>query len=144
MTSWLAALVATWATLLGPADADPACLLLGRLDAERRQALVMAAPERLEEVYASPALLQRDRDLLAGYTSRGLHLEGAAQLRLSCAVVESAPERVVFDVVDRLGPTRAVGTAGARALPEDAPTRREVVLALTEDGWRVAGSRPAG
>jgi hypothetical protein len=143
MTSWLAALVATWATLLGPGDADPACLLLGRLDAERTQALVTDDAERLEEVYASPVLLQRDRELLDGYTSRGLRLEGAAQLRLSCAVVDAAPERVVLDVVDRLGPTRALGTAGARALPEDSPTRREVVLVLTDDGWRVAGSRSA-
>ncbi len=144
MTSWFAALAATCATLLGPGDADPQCLLLGRLDAVRTQALVTGEVARLSEVYASETLRDGDRTLLDDYAARGLRLEGAAQLRLSCAVVDVEPDRVVLDVVDRLGPTRVVGVAGSQALPKDAPTRRTVVLVLTDDGWRVGSSRSAG
>lgn len=140
MTSWFAALVGWWATLLGPGDADPECLLLGRLDALRTQALVAGDSRALADVYASDELHRRDADLLADYAARGLRLDGAAQLRLSCAVVRADAGRVELDVVDRLGPTRVVSAEAAQWLPADAPTRRTVVLTETADGWRVAAS----
>ncbi len=140
MTAWFAALVTWWGTLLGPGDTAEECLLLGRLDAERAQAFVHADVDRLAAVYASDGLRERDVEVLEDYAERSLRLEGMAQLRSSCRVVED-DDRVVLDVVDRLGPTRAVNAGGAVPLPTDEPTRRRVTLEETASGWRVVASR---
>lgn len=138
MTTWLVALAAWCGTLLGPGDADPACLLLGRLDAVRAEAFVRADASRLDHVYASQRLRDADAQVLRAWSDRGLRLEGMGQLRSSCAVVDRSPQRVTLDVVDRLGPTRAVGERGrVLGLPADRPTRRAVVLVLGDDGWRI-------
>lgn len=141
MTHWLLALLTSWSTLLGPDDTAAECLVLGSLDARRAQAFVEADPALLATVYAAPELRDADARVLAGYTERGLRLRGMAQLRSSCDVLERADERVVLDVVDRLGPTEVEGADGARLLPEDRPTRRTVTLVSTADGWRLLGSR---
>ncbi len=141
MTSWLAALVTWCSTLLGTADADPACLELGRLDALRAEAFVRADPERLRDVYAAEPLREADARVLHGWTDRGLRLEGMAQQRTACRVLERTSRQVVLDVVDRLGPTRAVGRQQAHRLPSDQPTRRRVVLTWTVDGWRIGATR---
>lgn len=141
MTHWFAALVTWWGTLLGPGDTAPECLLLGRLDAERAWAFVTADEARLDAVYSSDALRDRDAAVLRDYNARALRLEGMVQLRSSCRLVERAPARIVLDVVDRLGPTRAVAAGAGQALPADEPTRRVVILEDTRSGWRVAASR---
>lgn len=141
MTAWFAALVTWWGTLLGPGDTAEECLLLGRLDAERAHAFVEADVDRLAAVYASDALRERDVEVLEDYAERSLRLEGMAQLRSSCQVVERDDDRVVLDVVDRLGPTRAANAGGAVPLPTDEPTRRRVTLEETASGWRVVASR---
>jgi hypothetical protein len=141
MTSWLAALVTWCSTLLGTGDADLACLELGRLDALRAEAFVGADPERLRDVYAGETLREADARVLRGWSDRGLRLEGMAQRRASCRVVARSSRQVVLDVVDRLGPTRAVGQRQAYRLPSDQPTRRRVVLTWTADGWRIGVTR---
>ncbi|MCX6405575.1 MAG: hypothetical protein NTV28_01510 [Propionibacteriales bacterium] len=141
MTSWLAALVTWCSTLLGTGDADPACLDLGRLDALRAEAFASADPAGLHDVYASRTLREADAQVLRSWTDRGLRLEGMAQQRTSCRVVERSSREVVLDVVDRLGPTRAVGDQRVHRLPSDQPTRRTVVLTWTADGWRVGAVR---
>ncbi|KQO37390.1 MULTISPECIES: hypothetical protein [unclassified Aeromicrobium] len=141
MTAWFAALVTWWGTLLGPGDTAEECLLLGRLDAERAHAFVHADVDRLAAVYASDGLRERDVEVLEDYAERSLRLEGMAQLRSSCRVVERDADRVALDVVDRLGPTRAVNAGGAVPLPTDEPTRRRVTLEETASGWRVVASR---
>ncbi|MCR4514706.1 hypothetical protein [Aeromicrobium sp. 50.2.37] len=141
MTAWFAALVTWWGTLLGPGDTAEECLLLGRLDAERAHAFVQADVDRLAAVYASDGLRERDVEVLEDYAERSLRLEGMAQLRSSCRVVERDRDRVVLDVVDRLGPTRAVARGAGHTLPSDEPTRRLVTLEDTANGWRVVASR---
>ena len=56
-------------------------------------------------------------------------------------MVARSGRRVVLDVVDRLGPTRAVGPQQAYRLPSDQPTRRRVLLTWTADGWRIGATR---
>ncbi|MCO7239916.1 hypothetical protein [Aeromicrobium sp. CnD17-E] len=141
MTSWLAALVTWCSTLLGTGDADAACLELGRLDARRAVAFLSGDPERLRDVYATPTLREADASVLRGWSDRGLRLEGMAQQRTSCHVVARSSRQVELDVVDRLGPTRAVGPQQAYRLPSDQPTRRRVVLTWTADGWRIGAAR---
>lgn len=141
MTHWFAALVTWWGTLLGPGDTAQECLLLGRLDAERAWAFVTADEARLDAVYSSDALRDRDAAVLRDYSARALHLEGMVQLRSSCRLVERAPDRIVLDVVDRLGPTRVRTDAGTRTLPEDRPTRRTVTLVLDGGTWTVQHAR---
>lgn len=141
MTHWLAALVTWWATLLGPGDTAAECLALGRLDAERARAFAAADPAALEAVYADDALRRRDQRVLRDYAARGLRLEGMAQLRSSCRLVDGDGRRLELEVVDRLGPTRVTGSDGSRWLPRDRPTRRSVTLVRSDDGWRVRASR---
>lgn len=141
MSSWLAALLTWWSTVLGTGDADPECLVLGRLDAVRALAYLDADPAALTEVYASRRLRDADAAVLRGWTDRGFRLEGMAQQRSSCRVLDRGPERLTLDVVDRLGRTHAVRDGRRTALPQDRPSRRTVVLTRTPDGWRVARVR---
>lgn len=141
MTSWLLAVVTWWGTVLGPGDADAACLRLGLLDVARAEAFASAAPGRLADVYAARSLQRTDAAVLRAWTARGFRLEGMGQLRSSCRVVEVSPSRVRLEVVDRLAPTRAVRGGRVHRLPIDRPTRRTVVLVATDHGWRVTGLR---
>lgn len=146
MTSWLAVLVAWLGTFAGPADADPACLLLGGLDARRAVAFVLDEPDLLEGVYADDDLRAQDAEVLGGYRSRGLRLRGMVQERTGCEVRERDDDRVVLDVVDRLGPTRVEAEGVVGRLPRDEPSRRTVTIVSTPTGWterawRVASSR---
>lgn len=128
------------AGIVGGADDDPECLLLGGLDAARTRAFVTGDEARLRDVYAGERAAGTDAGVLRSYRERGLRLEGMGLQRESCQVTRRSRGRVTLDVVDHLGPTR-VRTAGGhrRDLPRDRPTRHTVELVRTDDGWRVAG-----
>ncbi len=132
-------LLAAW---LGGADHDPECLLLGGLDVVRARAFVAGDASRLGDVYADERTARADVEVLRSYRDRGLRLEGMLMVREACSVSVRAPQRLTLEVVDRLGPTSVVTRSGeTRALPHDRPTRRRVVLELTDVGWRVASVR---
>jgi hypothetical protein len=65
-----------------------------------------------------------------------------ADLRIvSCRVLSVSPRRVRLEVVDRLGPAIAVWADGTRTtLPRDEPSRRDITLVRTPNGWRIAGA----
>jgi hypothetical protein len=127
------------AALVGAgADADPACLVLGGLDATRTQAFVTGDEGRLREVYADAPAARADVDLLRSYRERGLRLEGMRMVRESCRVSYRSTRRLTLEVVDRLGPTAVRMPDGRRRdLPRDRPTRHIVVLEQQADGWRI-------
>ncbi len=129
-------------TLLGGADDDAECLLLGGLDVVRADAFTSGDAARLRDVYVDARAAHADTMALRAYRERGLRLDGMLLVRESCRVVERSSDRIVLDVVDRLGPTSARTVDGdRRALPRDRPTRRTVVLERARDAWRVAGVR---
>lgn len=129
-------LLAAW---LGDPDQDPECLVLGGLDAVRAEAFATVDPARLDDVYVDRRAAREDVDILTSYRRRGFHLEGMALIREFCRVSERAPDRVVLEVVDRLGPTWARSADGSRRrLPRDRPTHRTVVLEQVGVAWRVA------
>jgi hypothetical protein len=135
------------AALIGVGVGDPACLLLGGLDATRTQAFVSDDERRLRDVYANDQAARADVETLRSYRKRGLRLEGMLLVRESCRVAGRSAESITLEIVDRLGPTRVRAKDGSRReLPRDRPTRRTVVLDLTDHGWRVAavGSGEAG
>ncbi|MGJ9414478.1 hypothetical protein ACHAAC_17390 [Aeromicrobium sp. CF4.19] len=141
MTDWVVGIVAWLATLLGEGE-DPACLLLGRLDAERVVALQTARPGMLAEVYADDRLAHADASVLRGYTERGLRLRGGALVRIECRVTGRDASSIRLDVVDRLGRTWVIDASGRRReLPRASPTRRAVTLTETSEGWRISASR---
>lgn len=130
------------AGLLGGADEDSECLVLGGLDVVRTEAFVSGEGARLRDVYVDERATRADTAVLRSYRERGLRLEGLLILRESCRVTDRSSHRLVLDVVDRLGPSRAhTDGGGTRELPLDRPTRRTVVLDQTRDGWRVAAVR---
>lgn len=130
---------------LGPGEDERWARQLTALDLQRAQAFAHADPQRLEQVYASEQAAAADAATITGYRDRGGRVVGAVLVLDDVRVVRSTSERVELDVVDRLGPTRVVWDDGtSRALPSDRPTRRVVVLQLTDDGWRISGSRTPG
>ncbi len=140
MPDLLLALVAWLTTLLGSADEAPECLVLGRLDVVRAAAFTRDEPALLDDVYADPALRERDRRVLDAYRERDLRLVGLGLHRVACRVVSRADGTVVLDVTDRLGPTWVVRDGERRALPRDGGSRRTVTLRRDDVGWRVASS----
>ena len=131
------------AALLGGADDDPECLLLGGLDMVRREAFVTGEMARLRDVYTDERAALADAEVLRSYRERGLRLDGMVMVRESCRVTARSSHRVTLDVVDHLGPT-TVRTADGRPrdLPRDRPTRRIVVLERVGDVWRIAAVQP--
>ena len=128
--------------MIGGADSDPECLVLGGLDATRTRAFLVADPELLRDVYVNAAVASTDVDVLREYRERGLRLEGMHMVREWCRVTDRSRRRLSLDVVDRLGPTSVRTADGHRTdLPRDRPTRRTVVLERTGQAWRVASVR---
>lgn len=127
------------AAVLGGADDDPECLLLGGLDAARTQAFVTDDEHRLSDVYVDERAARADIETLRSYRERGLRLQGMLLLRESCRVTHRSRQRVTLDLVDRLGPTSVRTEDGRRQdLPRDRSTRRTVVLERVDDVWRLA------
>lgn len=137
MIDWLLVLLASLA-----GAPDPGCATLAVLDHRRAAALAQDDPAALLDVYppGSP-LLTADDSLLRAYRDRGLRLHGARVERLACRTTSAPEGRRVLAVVDRVGPATVTGGGAERALPRDRPTRREVVLVRTVEGWRVSAVR---
>jgi hypothetical protein len=132
-------LLSVW---LGGSSDDPACLVLGGLDAVRAQAFVSGDEARLRDVYVDERSARADVEVMRSYRERGLRLEGMLLIRETCRVDGRSARQIELDVVDRLGPTWVRTAAGARReLPRDRPTRHAVVLERRGDVWRVAAVR---
>lgn len=128
--------------LAGGGAGDPACLVLGGLDAVRSEAFVTGDVTRLRDVYVDERAVQADAEVVRSYRERGFRLEGMLLVREACRTTERSDRRVELDVVDRLGPTWARSADGERReLPQDRPTRHTVVLERVGDVWRIAAVR---
>jgi hypothetical protein len=139
----LMAVLLLLAAVIGGADADAECLLLGGLDIARTEAFVTGEVARLRDVYADERAAKADADVLRAYRERGLRLEGMVLVREWCRVTDRSPARITFEVVDRLGPTSVRADDGRRRdLPRDRPTRRTVVLERDGEVWRIAAVQP--
>jgi hypothetical protein len=137
--SLLLSVVAVLAALLGDADRDVACLVLGGLDLSRAAAFATGDAGRLASVYVTGQAAEPDAAAVTSYRERGVRVIGAVMHRRSCDVVSRSADRIELDVVDRLGPAVAVRQSGlASPLPRDLPTRHQIVLVRTTAGWRIA------
>lgn len=133
-------LLAAWA---GGDDRDPACLLLGALDARRSEALVRTDADALRSVYRDRRTAATDVATIRTYRHRGLEPRGMRLHRLRCDLRSGNRDRIRLDVVDVLGPSWVRDLTGRwRPLPRDRPTARTVTLDRVRAGWRVASSRP--
>ena len=129
---------------LGASDDEWRQTLLG-LDLHRAAAFAAGDPARLDHVYASPDAASDDAEIIAAYAERGARLEGVLLQVDRVTVSERSDRRVRLDVTDRLGPARVRWSDDAlTTLPSDRPTRHVVVLVMTDGGWRISESRPAG
>ena len=141
MDALLGLLWMLWAWLGGGAD-DPACLVLGGLDAVRSEAFVSGDEARLRDAYVDARAARADAEVMRSYRERGLRLEGMLLVREACRTTERSDRRIEIDVVDRLGRTWVrSGDGDRRELPRDRPTHRIVVLERTRGVWRVAAVR---
>jgi hypothetical protein len=132
-------MLAAW---LGARADDPACLVLGGLDAVRSQAFVSGDEARLRDVYVDRRAARADVEVMRSYRERDLRLEGMLLVREACRTTERSARRIELDLVDRLGRTWVRSDTGdRRELPRDRPTRHTVVLERTVDVWRIAAVR---
>jgi hypothetical protein len=126
------------AVLVGGADDHPACLVLGGLDTVRAEAFASGDVDLLDDVYLDERAAAPDVAVLRAYRARGLELRGTQMERRRCTVSERGADRIVLDVVDRLGTTTVREAGGPwRALPRDGWTRHTVVLRRVGDAWRI-------
>ncbi len=135
---WFAVWLAAVASLLASDNVRWAGVL-GDLDDVRAQAFATSDPSLLDRVYAPHSTARdADRTMIDAYARRGAHVTGADLIVVSCEVKDATSRRVRLEVIDRLGPARAVWDDGtSRALPRDLPTHRVVTLILTAHGWRI-------
>ncbi|MGJ9423710.1 hypothetical protein [Aeromicrobium sp. CF3.5] len=113
------------------------------LDRHRAAAFATADVTRLEEVYTvdSPSR-ERDTEVIEQYRERGATVIGALPRISECTVLDRSSTRLDLEVVDTLGAAHVWWDDGTRTrLPRDQPTRRHLVLRLTENGWRISESR---
>lgn len=104
------------------------------LDRQRAAAYATADPVRLHRVYtADSAARQRDVEVIEQYRERGGTVIGALPQVAECAVRKATSTSLDLEVVDTLGPTRVRWADGTHTqLPRDQPTRRNLVLRLTD------------
>lgn len=119
---------------------------LTELDRTRATAFATADPGRLDDVYAPGSGGRRtDAATIERYAARDGRVLGAELRVLSCRVVRATGDRVRLEVVDQLGPSHVRwGDGSTTALPEDRPSRREVTVVRTAEGWRIAEARVSG
>ncbi|PKH39538.1 hypothetical protein SAMN05192575_11040 [Nocardioides alpinus] len=116
--------------------------LLAQWDERRAAAWASGDVAALEDLYVAGSRTgAADVDLLRHYLRRGLTVEGLATQVLALAVVESAPDRLVLVVTDRVVGGRAVGGAAPVALPADRASTRRIVLVRPGESWLVAEAR---
>lgn len=128
---------------VSPAPDDQWATRLTELDRVRAEAFATVDPGRLDDVYVGGSRAWRtDAASIDAYARREGRVVGAELRILTCHVIQASPDRVRLDVVDQLGPAKVVwGDGTSRALPRDQPSRREVTVVLTPEGWRIAETR---
>ena len=128
---------------VSPAADDQWAARLAELDHARGRAFSSADPTLLREVYAPGSRARRaDAATIDAYAARGGRVVGAELMILRCRVVSSSPARVRLEVVDQLAAARVEWDDGPTTrLPRDLPSRREVALVRTGQGWRIAETR---
>jgi hypothetical protein len=131
---------------VSPAPDDQWAVRLAELDDVRQRAFATADRSLLDAVYVDRSPARRsDARLIDAYRRRGGRVVGAELRVLSCRVVRQGSAGVRLEVVDQLGPSRVVwGDGTSTDLPRDRPSRRQITLVRTSDGWRIAGSRLSG
>ena len=137
---WLWVLIAA-VRALSPAPEDEWATRLTQLDEVRAEAFARTDPGALDGVYVRGSrALRTDAATIADYRKRGGRVVGADLRVISCRVLAESASRARLDVVDRLGPARIVWADGSTTdLPRDEPSRREITLVRTTEGWRIAG-----
>ncbi|MGB9013114.1 MAG: hypothetical protein WCB95_09695, partial [Aeromicrobium sp.] len=117
---------------------------LAALDRVRATAFASADPALLADVYVAGSPLQDvDALTIAHYRSRGGRVVGAVLQVSQCRELERTAATIGLEVVEALGPSLVRwDDGGATALPRDRPTRRQITLRHTADGWRISGSQP--
>jgi len=136
------AAVALSHALAGPADERWAAVLDG-FDQVRSRAFEEGRADALEAVYPEGSeLLEQDKELLASYVRRGVDIERMRMELLESEVVSATPVHVTLRVTDQLmQATIRLSDGTARDLPRDQPTRRNIELSLTPEGWRISRVR---
>lgn len=110
------------------------------IDRHREAAWRLGRPDLLAQVYVGGSTaLRADRAMLAGYVHRGWRVAGVSLRFRSVAVVSRHPSSVRLVVVDRLGPSVALGSRGRReTLPADRASRHRIELRRVGPTWRIA------
>lgn len=124
---------------LSPSPDDQWATRLAELDGTREAAFAAADPARLDDVYVAGSPAHRtDAETIAAYARRGGRVVGAQLRVLSCHVVRVSDDRVRLEVVDQLAPATVVWQDDtSTALPRDLPTRRDITVVRTDEGWRI-------
>jgi hypothetical protein len=140
--NWLWVLIVALRAV-SPAPDDRWAVRLAELDRARERAFAAADPSLLDAVYAPGSRGRRaDADVIEAYGRRGGRVVGAELRVLSCRTLRDGRDRVRLEVVDQLDTARVEWDDGtATRLPRDRPSRREVTLVRTPQGWRVASAR---
>ena len=128
---------------VSPLPDDQWAARLGELDHVRGRAFASADPTLLDGVYTHGSRARRaDADLIEAYARRGGRVVGAELRVLSCLTLHGERDRVRLEVVDQLDAARVEWDDGTSTrLPRDRPSRREIALVRTAQGWRIAESR---
>jgi hypothetical protein len=126
-----------------PSPDDQWAVRLAELDRTRAVAFERADTARLNDVYVDGSRGRRaDAETIGAYARRGGRVVGAELMILQCRVVRSSPDRVKLDVVDQLGAAHVSWNDGTTTeLPRDLPSRRELIVVHTPNGWRISESR---
>ncbi len=143
MTWWWLLVLALRAAV--PADSHGGCASeLAALDRVRAMAFASADPALLADVYVVGSPLQDvDARTIADYRSRGGRVVGALLQISQCRELERTGAVIRLDVAEALGPSIVRwDDGGVTALPRDRPTRRQITIRHTDDGWRISGSQP--
>jgi hypothetical protein len=139
---WLWVLIVAFRAV-SPAPDDQWAVRLAQLDQARERAFASADPALLDAVYAPGSRGRRaDAHLIDAYERRGGRVVGAELRVLSCRTLRDERGRVRLEVVDQLGAARVEWDDGTSTrLPRDRPSRREIALVRTPQGWRIASAR---
>jgi hypothetical protein len=139
---WLWVLVVALRAV-SPLPDDQWAVRLAELDRAREHAFAAADPSLLDAVYAPGSDGRRaDAHVIEAYQRRGGRVVGAELRVLSCRTLRDGRDRVHLEVVDQLGTARVEWDDGTTThLPRDRPSRREIALVRTPQGWRIAESR---
>ena len=124
-------------------DAASAAALLRSFDKLREQAFARRDPGLLSRVYLPGPLLVQDTALLERIVPRGCTLAGVRTEYTSVRVVASGDRPVVTARATLAPSTLICGATRSGAAAGEGPTTLRIELVRREDGFRIAGQRPA-